>query len=197
MNITQFEKYVEGCLITWNDQGDFDSELINLILGLAGELLEFHQTLLDTDRVKQVDEAGDLLYYSTVLLHKVYQNDYEAHTLSINKSVSNFTASCINDAFIFPNFYPFSVETLDDDEKFYVTLQEVGHILEHTKKYIFHGKVFDSSLVTECTLHIQMWLNYVLNANYIDLSEVMTYNFEKLSKRYPEGFKKLAQKYNG
>lgn len=195
MNITQFEKYVEGCLITWN-HGDFHSELLNSTLGLAGEFIEFHQTLLHEKREKKIDEAGDLLYYSTVLLYNI--TDYSLKDIDANNEriIIENTASAMLDAYLFPDYYPFDVTTLSEDDKFYATLKYIGFIVEHVKKYIFHGKSLDVELLSESPLQILMWLYYILTLNDIELQEVMTYNFGKLSKRYPEGFKRLAEKHN-
>lgn len=195
MNIIQFERYVEGCLVTWN-HSVFDHELINAALGVVGEFVEFHQTLLTGTKENQTDEAGDLLFYSTVLLYNIVE--YEIKNLSIDndKTVIQNTAENMNEAYLFPDLYPFSVQSFNDHSKFYATLKYVGFIVEHVKKYIYHGKPLDPELISESILQILMWLYYILNIYNIELQDVMTYNFEKLSKRYPEGFKRLAEKYN-
>jgi NTP pyrophosphatase (non-canonical NTP hydrolase) len=195
MNITQFEKYVEGCLITWN-HGDFTSELLNSTLGLAGEFVEFHQTLLHDRREKQIDEAGDLLYYSTVLLYNI--TDYSLKDLDVEneRTIIENTASAMHEAYLFPDYYPFDISSFNEHDKFYATLKYIGFIVEHVKKYIFHGKSLDVELLSEAPLQILMWLYYILNKHDIEIQEVMTYNFGKLSKRYPEGFKRLAEKQN-
>src|SRR5690606_32304845 len=137
MNITQFEKYVEGCLVTWN-HGEFDHEIINLTLGLGGELCEFHHTLLHSTKEKQIDEAGDLLYYSTVLLYKITQHHINKLSIDSDRTVIENTADSMNEVFLFPDVYPLSVSSFSEHDKFYATLHYMGSILEHIKKYTFH-----------------------------------------------------------
>lgn len=65
---------------------------------------------------------------------------------------------------------------------------EVGELLDHIKKVLFHGHPVNKPLIREETGDILWYLALILLWFGIDLEEVMTGNIEKLKQRYPEGF---------
>jgi NTP pyrophosphatase (non-canonical NTP hydrolase) len=68
---------------------------------------------------------------------------------------------------------------------------EVGELLNHLKKYIFHGEDFLRDYAIEEVGDILWYLSSICTILNIDLSEAMRGNIEKLKKRYPNGFTQL------
>lgn len=65
---------------------------------------------------------------------------------------------------------------------------EAGEIVEHVKKYIYHGHQYDRAEMSKEIGDVLWYLTYLANSLDLRLSDIMQQNIEKLAKRYPNGF---------
>lgn len=69
---------------------------------------------------------------------------------------------------------------------------EVGEVVEHIKKWFYHGKQLDKDYLVKELGDVLWYITYLANALGSSLEEVAKTNDEKLRLRYPDGFSKDA-----
>lgn len=67
---------------------------------------------------------------------------------------------------------------------------EVGEVSEIIKKHIFYSKSLDMTHLKEEMGDVLFYFVWLLDEVGLTLEEVMDYNIDKLSKRYPNEFNK-------
>lgn len=65
---------------------------------------------------------------------------------------------------------------------------EVGEIVEHLKKWFYHGKELDREYLLKELGDVLWYVNFMATTLGFTLEEVARANEEKLNKRYPNGF---------
>ncbi len=65
---------------------------------------------------------------------------------------------------------------------------ETGEVIDHLKKYLFHGHTIDPEKVTEELGDVLWYVAGLCTILGVDMECVATGNIDKLKKRYPEGF---------
>lgn len=65
---------------------------------------------------------------------------------------------------------------------------ESGEVIELVKKHIYHGKELDPVKMKSELGDILYYISEMASANHLSLSEIASYNIEKLRARYPEKF---------
>lgn len=67
---------------------------------------------------------------------------------------------------------------------------EVGEVSEIIKKHVFYSKSLDMTHLKEEMGDVLFYFVWLLDEMGLTLEEVMNYNIDKLSKRYPNEFNK-------
>lgn len=65
---------------------------------------------------------------------------------------------------------------------------EIGEVVEHVKKGIFHKHEVDKEELKNELGDVLWYLSGLAEVAGISLEDIMTFNVEKLKKRYPDGF---------
>ena len=71
---------------------------------------------------------------------------------------------------------------------------EVGEVVEHVKKGVFHRHDIDRSVLLKEIGDVLWYAAGMCTVMGIDLEQVMQENIRKLANRYPEGFASVASK---
>lgn len=67
---------------------------------------------------------------------------------------------------------------------------ESGEVVEHVKKYAFHGRKFDFAYMQRELGDVLFYLTAFCNDLGFTLEDVMQTNIDKLKERWPKGFNK-------
>lgn len=65
---------------------------------------------------------------------------------------------------------------------------ESSKVSEHIKKWVYHGHALDKTMLKFFLGHVLYHIAVAAHKLGYTLSEVMEYNLDKLTDRYPEGF---------
>ncbi len=65
---------------------------------------------------------------------------------------------------------------------------EAGEVIEHIKKFVYHGKPLDKDAVAKEIGDVLWYLGALCNTLGLHLDQVMSLNVAKLRNRYPNGF---------
>lgn len=91
--------------------------------------------------------------------------------------------------------YPNVIERMNSNEKLYNLMHgslglsgETGECVDMIKKAIIFGKQLDIDNIKEECGDILYYMNVILTAIDSSFEEVMQQNYNKLSKRFPNGF---------
>ncbi len=68
--------------------------------------------------------------------------------------------------------------------------EEVGEVAAIIGKHYYHGKPFDKEHLKEELSDLKWYIANLAHANGLTLSEIATYNIEKLRKRHGEAYNK-------
>lgn len=71
---------------------------------------------------------------------------------------------------------------------------EVGEVVDHIKKHIFHGHSLDPEKVKDELGDVLWYIAAMCNNFDFTLADVAAFNNAKLKARYPEGFSKKASR---
>ena len=81
------------------------------------------------------------------------------------------------------------LEGIDEiDHAIYGIVGEVGEVVDLIKKFKWHGHPVDKEKLKEELGDVLWYLSEMAYIFDISLSEVASFNIEKLKERYPEGF---------
>lgn len=82
-------------------------------------------------------------------------------------------------------------KALDDEEmRVYASgmNKSAGHVADVVKKIVFHGREDLRTKLVDELGDVFWYIALLMDTADISLDEVLTYNIQKLQKRYPEGF---------
>lgn len=65
---------------------------------------------------------------------------------------------------------------------------EAGEVVDHIKKYLYHGHELDSNHVTKELGDVMWYIVNMASALGVDMNEILADNVAKLRKRYPDKF---------
>lgn len=65
---------------------------------------------------------------------------------------------------------------------------ETGEVIEHIKKFAYHGKPLDMDAVEKELGDVLWYVAAMANTLGLSLDEIMQKNVDKLRERYPDGF---------
>ena len=65
---------------------------------------------------------------------------------------------------------------------------EIGELVDHLKKHLFHGSALDKTHVLKEIGDIMFYLNWIVIMFGLSWDDILSANFAKLTARYPNGF---------
>lgn len=190
--IMTFEEYIPLARRTRNDLGERRANLAHMALGIGTEILELQAAIRNNDDHNIREELSDLSWFSGNAMdllnekyskHQMMMLTTGLHPKDGDTSMNDLADQCCVVVDLIKKHVAYGQPIINDfDPDWFERLQQWWWLKVKNKKYIIKARL---------SLELYKLVSY-LNTASRDLgyqySDILTYNIEKLKKRYPAGY---------